>query len=274
MHRNKKRLLCHHCGTIYPFDPICPKCSKRDSLKLIGPGIERLAEEIKDVFPKYNIGIMSSDNANTPIKIKKIIDDFSSKKIDILVATQIMAKGYHFPNLSLVGIIDADAGLMGGDIRAIERTYNLLQQVSGRAGRSKQSGKVLIQTYFPNQPVIQSLKNRDRKKFVEQSLLEREQFNVPPFSFLTAIIISGSSKARAESYAINLAKGYTLNDKINILGPVEAPLFLLRGQYRFRLLLKAKSRRKLNNFTRNLIKNCPTPLNLRLIVDVDPYTFT
>ena len=140
---------------------------------------------------------MSSDNANTPIKIKKIIDDFSSKKINVLVATQIMAKGYHFPNLSLVGIIDADAGLMGGDIRAIEKTYNLMEQVSGRAGRSKQPGRVLIQTYFPNQPVIQALKIRDRKKFVEQSLLERKQFNMPPFSFLTAIIISGSSKARA-----------------------------------------------------------------------------
>ena len=129
MHRNKKRLLCHHCGSIYPVDPICPKCSKENSLKLIGPGVERLEEEIKDFFPKYNIGTMSSDNANTPIKIKKIIDNFSSKKIDILVATQIMAKGYHFPNLSLVGIIDADAGLVGGDIRAIERTYNLLQHI-------------------------------------------------------------------------------------------------------------------------------------------------
>ena len=273
MHRNKKRLLCHHCGTIYPVDPVCPKCRKENSLKLIGPGVERLAEEIKDFFPKYNIGIMSSDNANTPKKIKKIVDDFSSNKINILVATQIMAKGYHFPNLSLVGIIDADAGLMGGDIKAIERTYNLLQQVSGRAGRSKQTGKVLIQTYFPNQPVIQSIKNRDRKKFVEQSLLEREQFNMPPFSFLTAIIISGSSKARAESYAINLAKGHISDDKMSILGPVEAPLFLLRGQYRFRLLLKAKSRSKLNNFTRNLLKNCPAPPNLRLIIDVDPYTF-
>ncbi len=273
MHRNKNRLLCHHCGTIYPVEPICPRCNKEDTLKLIGPGVERLAEEIKDYFPKYNVGIMSSDNANTPIKIKKIIDDFSSKKINVLVATQIMAKGYHFPNLSLVGIIDADAGLMGGDIRAIERTYNLLEQVSGRAGRSKQSGRVFIQTYFPNQPVIQALKIRDRKKFVEQSLLEREQFNMPPFSFLTSIIISGSSKAKAESYAINLVKGYNLDSDINILGPVESPLFLLRGQYRFRLLLKAENRRKLNNFTRNLIKNCPTPPNLRLIIDVDPYTF-
>ena len=184
-----------------------------------------------------------------------------------------MAKGYHFPNLSLVGIIDADAGLMGGDIRATERIYNLLQQVSGRAGRAKQSGEVFIQTYFPNQPAIQSLKNRNRKKFIEQSLLEREQFNVPPFSFMTAIIISGSSKASVESYSVNLAKALIPEDQISVLGPVEAPLFLLRGKYRYRLLLKGKNRRILNSFTRNLIKICPTPPNLRLTIDVDPYTF-
>ena len=273
MHRNKKRLLCHHCGTIYSVNPICPKCNKEDTLKLIGPGVERLAEEIKEFFPEYNTGIMSSDNANTPIKIKKIIDDFSSKKINILVATQIMAKGYHFPNLSLVGIIDADAGLVGGDIRATERIYTILQQVSGRAGRAKQSGEVFIQTYYPNQPALQSLKNRNRKKFIEQSLLEREQFNVPPFSFMTAIIIAGSSKARVESYSINLAKALIPKDQISVLGPVEAPLFLLRGKYRYRLLLKGKNRRTLNSFTRNLIKICPTPPNLRLIIDVDPYTF-
>ena len=125
---------------------MCPKCDKKDSLKLIGPGVERLAEEIKIFFPNNKIDIFSSDNANTPLKIKNIINRFSEKKIDILVATQIMAKGYHFPNLSLVGVIDADAGLIGGDIKAIERTYNLLQQVSGRAGRSKKSGKVFLQT--------------------------------------------------------------------------------------------------------------------------------
>ena len=143
----------------------CPKCNEEDSLRLIGPGVERLAEEVKNFFPIYKIGIMSSDNANTPNKIKNIIKLFEEKKIDILVATQIMAKGYHFPNLSFVGVIDADAGLMGGDIRAIERTYNLLQQVSGRAGRTNKIGKVLIQTYYPNQPVIQSFKNRDEQDY-------------------------------------------------------------------------------------------------------------
>ena len=273
MHQKKNRLLCHHCGTIYPIEPVCPICNQKKSLRLIGPGIERLAEEVKKFFPKYKIEIMSSDNANTPIKIKKIIENFDSKKIDILVATQIMAKGYHFANLSLVAVIDADAGLVGGDVRAIERTYNLLQQVGGRAGRSKQSGKVLIQTYYPNQPIMKSIKNRDRKDFIFQCLYERKQFDVPPFTYMTAIIVSGSSKIQAESYSNSLSRAVAATDNIKILGPVEAPLHLLRGKYRYRLLLKGKSRKKLNEFTRNLIQNCPIPNNLRLLIDVDPYTF-
>ena len=273
MHKRKNRLQCHHCGTIYPKTPTCPKCKNSESIKLIGPGVERLAQEVKEILPKYKTDIMSSDNANTPDKVRKIIDDFSSKKINILVATQIMAKGYLFPNLSFVGIIDADSGLLGGDIRAIERTFNLLQQVSGRAGRSKQKGKVFIQTYYPEQPIMQSIRNRDREKFISQSLLDREKFNVPPFSFMTAIIVSSHSKSDAESYSYNLLKASKFNNKINILGPVEAPLFLLRGQYRYRLLIKSYSRRKLNDFTKNLLNKCPVPNNLRLTIDVDPYSF-
>jgi len=273
MHNEKKRLLCHHCGSIYPIEPKCPKCLTEDSIKLIGPGVERLQEELKLLFPKKSIGIMSSDNANTPNKIKAIIDDFEKKKIDILVATQIMAKGYDFPNLSFVGVIDADTGLLGGDMRAIERTYNLLQQVSGRAGRSKQRGKVFIQTYFPEQPVIKSLQRRDRKTFVEQSLKDREEFLIPPFGFMTAIIISSSSKTKTEMYGRALVQSVKPPENINILGPVEAPIFLLRGQYRYRLLIKGNSRKLLNNFTKFLLKKCPTPTSLRLVVDVDPYSF-
>jgi len=273
MHHNKKRLLCHHCGTIYQIQSTCPQCSAEDSIKLIGPGVERLAEELKLLFSNKNIGIMSSDNANTPKKIKKITNDFDSKKIDILVATQIMSKGYHFPNLSFVGIIDADSGLMGGDIRAIERTYNLLQQVSGRAGRSKQMGKVYIQTYFPEQPVIQSLQKRDRKTFVEQLLKDREAFQIPPFGHMTALIISGSSKAKTETYAGNLSRAHKIENNVSIMGPVAAPIFLLRGQYRFRLLIKGNSRKTLNKFTRKIIELCPPPSSIQLLVDVDPYSF-
>ena len=273
MHHGKQRLLCHHCGSIYPIDPNCPKCLKEDSIKLIGPGVERLEEELKLLFPKKLIGIMSSDNANTPNKIKKIIDDFENKKIDILVATQIMAKGYDFPNLSFVGVIDADTGLFGGDMRAIERTYNLLQQVSGRAGRSKQQGKVFIQTYYPKQPVIEFLQKRDRKKFVEQSLKDRKDFLIPPFGFLTALILSGSSKAKTEMYGKKIIQSTKIPENLRILGPVEAPIFLLRGQYRFRILIKGNNRKILNKFTRFILQKCPTPSTIKLVVDVDPYSF-
>ena len=273
MHHEKKRLQCHYCGSIYPIDPNCPKCLKEDSIRLIGPGVERIEEELNLLFPKNIIGIMSSDNANTPKKIKKIIDDFENKKIDILVATQIMAKGYDFPNLSFVGVIDADTGLLGGDMRAIEKTYNLLQQVSGRAGRSKQQGKVFIQTYYPLQPVIQSLQKRDRKKFVEQSLKDREEFMIPPFGFMTSLILSGSSKAKTETYAKKIIQSSKTPDNLSILGPVEAPIFLMRGHYRFRILIKGNNRKILNKFTKFILQRCPTPPSIKLVVDVDPYSF-
>ena len=273
MHKKKNRLLCHHCGSISSIESTCIKCQTHGALKLIGPGVERLAEEVESIFPNYSTSVMSSDNANTPNKIKKIVEDFENKKIDILVATQIMAKGYHFPNLSIVGVIDADLGLMGGDMRAVERTYNLLQQVSGRAGRTKKVGKVFIQTYYPDNPVITSFKNRDRSSFIKQTLEERKQFKIPPFSFMTAIVLSGSSKANVESYANNLIQGHILEKGIDILGPVEAPLFLLRGRYRYRLLLKGDKRNKLNSFTRRMIEKTPLPSTIRLTIDVDPYTF-
>ena len=216
---------------------------------------------------------MSSDVANTPNKIKNIVENFENNKIDILVATQIMAKGYHFPNLSFVGVLDADAGLTGGDMRAIERTYNLLQQVSGRAGRANKRGKVLIQTYFPDQEVIQSLIKRDRKLFVQQALKDRKTFNIPPFTYMTSIIISGHAKSQAESYAQKLVQHNFSSKNINILGPVEAPIFLLRGQHRYRILIKGSSRKLLNEYTKFLLKKYPLPPPLKRIVDVDPYTF-
>ncbi len=273
LHKQKNRLLCHHCGSIYDNLEHCFKCNEKDSLKLIGPGIERLEEEIKNYFPKNKIQVMSSDNANTTNKLKKIIDNFENKNIDILIATQIMAKGYHFPNLSLVGVIDADAGLIGGDLRAMERTYNLLQQVSGRAGRSKKSGKVLIQTYYPDQGLIKAFTNRDRETFVKECLKERKLFNMPPFSYMTAIIISSQSKINAKSYANLLVSKSPVNQDIQFLGPMEAPIFLLRGKYRFRLLLKGNKRKTLNDFTRDLLMKYPPSSSVRLTVDVDPYTF-
>ena len=158
-------------------------------------------------------------------------------------------------------------------MRAIERTYNLLQQVSGRAGRSKKIGHVFVQTYFPKQPVIQSLQKRDRKSFIKQALKDREEFHIPPFGFMTALIISGSSKVKTEMYARSFMQVKVLPQNISILGPVEAPIFLLRGQYRYRLLIKGNSRKFLNQYTKFLLKRCPIPSSLKLVVDVDPYSF-
>ena len=159
-------------------------------------------------------------------------------------------------------------------MRGIEKTFNLLQQVGGRAGRSQQKGKVMIQTYYPQQPVVQALKNRDRKSFIDNTLHEREKFRIPPFGYMTALIISGSSKTLAEKYAVNLIQ-YPKNDKtIDILGPVEAPIFLLRGKYRYRILLKGKNRNTLNKFTQKMLNFTIKPPTLKVVVDVDPYSFT
>ncbi len=273
MHQNKKIFLCHQCGTLKKINLNCPKCEEKDSIKFIGPGVERVAEELTILFPEKNISIMSSDNVNTPNKIKKFIDDINSKKIDIIVATQIMAKGYDFPNLSLVGIVDADAGLFGGDPRAIEKTFNLLQQVGGRAGRGKKLGKVLLQTYFPDQQIIKSIQLREREKFIEKALEERKYFNIPPFGFMTAIIISSHTKSLASKSASQIVQVSNTDKNIKVLGPVEAPIFLLRGQYRYRILIKGNNRKNLNKLTKIIVGKVKLPSSVKLIIDVDPYTF-
>ena len=273
MHQQKKRLLCHQCGSIQEMSLDCPTCLAKDSIKFIGPGVERVAEELSQAYPDKVVSVMSSDIINSPKKIKELVSKFSNKEIDIIVATQIMAKGYDFANLSLVGVIDADAGLFGGDMRAIEKTYNILQQVSGRAGRSQQPGKVIIQTYYPEQPIIQSLQKRDRSSFINQALAEREQFKIPPFGYMTAVIISGSSKANVEKSAQQLVYSRKNSDEVAVLGPVEAPINLLKGQYRYRILLKGNSRKKLNIFTKKMINSNKIPSTVRVVIDVDPYTF-
>ena len=273
MHQHKKVFLCHQCGTIKKLNLDCPQCNAKDSIKFVGPGVERVAEELKEFFPGKNISIMSSDNVNTPNKIKKFITDINNKNIDIIVATQIMAKGYDFPNLSLVGIVDADAGLFGGDPRAIEKTFNLLQQVGGRAGRGKKIGKVFLQTYFPDQEIIKSIQLREREAFIERALEERKNFNIPPFGFMTSIILSSHTKALVLKHASRLAQKDQNSENIKILGPVEAPISLLRGQYRYRILLKSNSRKNLNKFTKKIVEKTKLPSSVKLIIDVDPYSF-
>ncbi|MBI29219.1 MAG: Primosomal protein N' [Alphaproteobacteria bacterium MarineAlpha5_Bin11] len=273
MHNQRKILLCHHCGHTKSLTENCKKCNSSKDLKYVGPGIERVAEELHNYFPSAKIEIISSDNMNTENKIKKLINRMESREIDILVGTQIVAKSYHFPSLSFVGIIDADAGLVGGDLRAPENTYNLMQQVSGRAGRSTKIGKVCIQTYFNQNPLIKSLQNRSREFFLEQTLLERRKFNLPPYGCLLAIIVSGKSKLALQVFIKEMTKCYPKTENVLPLGPVEAPLFLLRGKYRYRFLIKGKKRSELNRFAKNWLQKLPVPGSIRLIIDVDPFSF-
>ncbi len=273
MHQDKKIFLCHQCGTIKKINLNCPKCEEKNSIKFIGPGVERVAEELQLLFPDKKVSTMSSDNVNTPNKIKKFIEGINNKEIDIIVATQIMAKGYDFPNLSLVGIVDADAGLFGGDPRAIEKTFNLLQQVGGRAGRGKKLGKVLLQTYFPDQQIIRSIKLREREKFIERALEERKNFNIPPFGFMTSIIVSSHTKTLASKFSTKLVQLSNNNENIKVLGPVEAPISLLRGQYRYRILIKGNNRKNINKLTKKIVRNTKLPSSVKLIIDVDPYSF-
>ena len=273
LHNKKNILLCHHCGFSKSIKKVCIKCKSDNSLKYIGPGIERVAEEIKNKFPKAKIETMSSDSLNTTKKINIMINRIEEKKIDILVGTQIIAKGYHFPNLSFVGVIDADAGLRGGDLRASENTFNLLQQVGGRAGRTKSIGEVYIQTYFNENKIIKSLQKRDREFFLKETLNERKKFNLPPFGSLVALIFSGSNQITISNFIKNVINNLPKDKNIIVLGPIEAPIFLLRGKYRFRLLLKGQNKRDLNNYVSKLLTKSIQNNQVMITVDVDPYSF-
>ena len=273
MHNKKYSLSCHHCGFTKPFIDECCKCNSKKSMRLVGPGIERVAEEVKNKFPKAKVEILSSENMNTNKKIETIINKIKLKEIDIMVGTQILAKGHNFPSLSLVAVLDSDSGLKGGDLRASEHTYNLLQQVGGRAGRNDEVGDVYIQTYFTNDPIIESIKTRDRRSFLKNILADREKFNLPPFTNLIAIVISGPSKGILMNFINKILKKFPKKSNIKLMGPAEAPIFLLRGRYRYRILLSSSDRAKLNQYTQKWLENINVSNNIRVTPDVDPYSF-
>ena len=273
MHNKKFSLSCHHCGFTKPFIDECYKCKEKKTMRLVGPGIERVAEEVKNKFPKAKVEILSSENMNTNKKIESIINKIKLKEVDIMVGTQILAKGHNFPSLSLVAVIDSDSGLKGGDLRASEHTYNLLEQVGGRAGRTDEVGDVYIQTYFTSDPIIESIKTRDRRSFLKNILSDREKFNLPPFSQLIAIVVSGPSKGNLVSFINKILKEFPKKNNIKLMGPAEAPIFLLRGRYRYRILLSSSNRRELNQYVQKWLKNINVSNNIRVTPDVDPYSF-
>jgi primosomal protein N' (replication factor Y) len=273
-HRFRKRLVCHHCGFAMPAPANCPKCEAANSFVACGPGVERLEEEVATLFPDKRVLVLSSDLVESVDRLREELDDVAQGRFDIVIGTQLVAKGHHFPKLNLVGIVDADLGLGNGDPRAAERTFQLLHQVVGRAGREAGYGLGLLQTHQPEHPVMRALIAQDREAFYASEIAARERTGYPPFGRLASLVVSGSDRHAAEGYARTLAGKAPRNESVRVLGPAEAPLALVRGRYRFRLLVKSLRAFDLSAWLREWLSLAPKRKgNLKLEIDVDPMSF-
>lgn len=272
-HRFSKRLACHHCGHEVPVPDACPECGTGDCLVACGPGVERIADEVAEILPEARTALITSDTMNTPEAIGQFVAMAEGRAIDVIIGTQLVTKGYHFPELTLVGVVDADLGLEGGDLRAAERTYQQVAQVAGRAGRGEKPGLVLIQTRHPEASVIEALANGDRDAFYAAETEARRDAGAPPFGRWAAIIVS--SEDQAEALAAARAIGGTAPDlpDMLVLGPAPAPLSLLRGRHRFRLLINARRSAELQKTLREWLEPLQFPRSVRVNIDIDPYSF-
>jgi len=272
-HRYTGRLVCHLTGFSMPKPERCPHCGAKDSLVSIGPGVERVEEECRSLFPEARVSVFSSDTVFDAEAARRMIEAMEQGQIDILVATQVAAKGHNFPNLTLVGVVDADLGLRGGDLRAGERTYQLLAQATGRAGRHDRPGRALIQTYAPDHPVMRALQGQDRDAFVAAEMGEREAAGLPPFGRLAAVIASGPDPVALETYVRALAAAAPNAPGVEVYGPADAPLGLIRGRRRKRFLVRADRNVDLQAFLAAWRARARIPSSVRVTIDVDPYSF-
>ncbi|MFN5037776.1 MAG: primosomal protein N' [Bradyrhizobium sp.] len=273
-HRFRQRLVCHHCGFSMPRPNICPHCAAEESLVAVGPGVERLQEEAASIFPEARTMVLSSDLITSIETMRSELNEIAEGRVDIIIGTQLVAKGHNFPRLNLVGVIDADLGLSNGDPRAAERTFQLLNQVVGRAGREQGRGVGYLQTHQPEHPVIKALIANDREAFYASEIDIRERTGYPPFGRLASLIVSAGDRPTAEGFARKLAAVAPLDERIQVLGPAEAPLAVLKGRYRFRLLVKSLRNVDLSQYLREWLEAGPkTKGNLKLEVDVDPQSF-
>jgi primosomal protein N' (replication factor Y) (superfamily II helicase) len=273
-HRFRQRLVCHHCGFSMPRPPTCPHCAAEESLVAVGPGVERLQEEAAALFPDARSMVLSSDLITSIETMRAELNEIAQGRVDIIIGTQLVAKGHHFPRLNLVGVVDADLGLGNGDPRAAERTWQLLNQVIGRAGRDQGRGVGYLQTHQPEHPVMKALIACDREAFYASEIEARERTSYPPFGRLASLIISAGDRPTAEGFARRLAASAPREEGVTLLGPAEAPLAVIKGRYRFRLLLKSARNFDLSDYLRHWLAHAEKPKgNLKLEVDIDPQSF-
>jgi primosomal protein N' (replication factor Y) len=273
-HRFRQRLVCHHCGFSIPRPHQCPQCGAEESLAAIGPGVERLQEEAASLFPDARTMVLSSDLITTIETMRAELNEIAEGRVDIIIGTQLVAKGHNFPRLNLVGVVDADLGLGNGDPRAAERTFQLLNQVIGRAGREQGRGVGFLQTHQPEHPVMKALVASNREAFYDSEIEARERALYPPFGRLASLIISAGDRPTAEGFGRKLAAAAPPDERVQVLGPAEAPLAVIKGRYRFRLLVKSARNVDLSRYLRDWLAAGPQPKgNLKLEVDVDPQSF-
>lgn len=272
-HRYTGRLVCHLTGFSMPKPLACPHCGARDSLVSIGPGVERVEEEARALFPDARVAVFSSDTVFDAREARRMVQAMAEGQIDILVATQAAAKGHNFPNLTLVGVVDADLGLRGGDLRAAERTYQLLAQATGRAGRRDRPGRALLQTYAPEHAVMQALRAQDRDAFVAAEMAERELAGLPPFGRLAAVIASGPDMAQLEAFVQDMAQAAPNTPGVEVYGPADAPLGLIRGRRRKRFLVRADRGVDLSAYMAAWRARVRPKGQIRVAIDIDPYSF-
>jgi primosomal protein N' (replication factor Y) len=272
-HRARRELQCHHCGHAAAIPPVCPACEAPHSLVPIGPGVERITEEAIAAFPEARLLVMASDTLPGPHAAAEAARAIAAREKDLIIGTQIVAKGWHFPHLTLVGVVDADLGLSGGDLRAAERTVQLLHQVAGRAGRAEAPGRVLLQTFAREHPVMQALIEGDLASFMVREAAARRPGGWPPFGRLAALIVSAETARGADETARDLGRAAPRGEGIVVLGPAPAPLAILRGRHRRRLLLKTRRDIAVQPLLRAWLERVEVPRHTRVDVDVDPVSF-
>jgi primosomal protein N' (replication factor Y) len=274
-HRFRKALVCHQCGATRPIPAACPSCKAEGRMTALGPGVERLAEEAGDLWPTARIAILSSDLAEGPRALKARIEEIAGGGADIVIGTQLVSKGHNFPLLTLVGVVDADLGLQGGDLRAAEKTFQLVRQVAGRAGRAERPGLALVQTYQPDHPALRAILTGDDEGFWRAEAEARRRAGMPPYGRLAAIIVTGTDEARTWDVARALARGAeTLRAAgAEVFGPAPAPIARVRGRHRVRLLVRAPKGAALQPALRAWVAAVAVPSSVRVAVDVDPQSF-
>ncbi|MDR0968252.1 MAG: primosomal protein N' [Holosporaceae bacterium] len=270
-HKNIDKLICHYCDHRIDIPRKCLACGEEGSYIPFGPGVERIFEELQKKLPETRIEIASSDTIASAKNIDKLFEKIANNEVDIIIGTQIFAKGHHFPNITLVGIIDGDLGLSGADIRAAEKTYQLVNQVAGRAGREEKQGQIFIQTFSPDHSLYVALKSDNPDDFIKMEIESRKNNGMPPFSRLAAVIVSGTNRELTEKVAKKL--GESRPRGAQIFGPAPAPFFLLRGRTRWRFLLKSTEKKSLNRVVKRWLSVQKIPKNIKIQIDIDPISF-